>query len=138
MTKLIDDKNVFKGFFSTETEEQNITFLDKKNHEKLAQQKRVDALIGLHDAGREVPLTQERFLMLTKEYASEVIILMQKTLSDDSVGETRDRLNKIGGLIDSNKASLNFLSTKICYEYMTSTICTETIHKATTNRNSGI
>ena len=85
---------------------------DLAQKEKLAQQKRVDALIGLHDAGREVPLTQERFLMLTKEYASEVIILMQKTLSDDSVGETRDRLNKIGGLIDSNKASLNFLSTE--------------------------
>ena len=47
MSKLIDDKNVFKGFFSTETEEQNITFLDKKNHEKLAQQKMNVLLIGI-------------------------------------------------------------------------------------------
>lgn len=85
---------------------------DLAQKEKLAQQKKVDALIRLHDAGREITLTQERFLMLTKEYASEVIILMQKTLSADSAGETRDRLNKIGGFIDSNKASLNFLSTE--------------------------
>ena len=85
---------------------------DLAQKEKLAQQKRVDTLIGVHDAGREITLTQERFLMLTKEYASEVIILMQKTLSAVSVGGTRDRLNKIGGLIDSNKASLNFLSTE--------------------------
>ena len=85
---------------------------DLAQKEKLAQQKRVDALIGLHDAGREVPLTQERFLMLTKEYASEVIILMKKNLSKESVKEKRDRLDKIEGLIDSNKASLNFLSTE--------------------------
>ena len=47
MSKLIDDKNLFKGYLSIETEEQNITFLDKINHEKLAQEKMNVLLIGI-------------------------------------------------------------------------------------------
>ena len=47
ISKLIDEKNVFKGYFSIETEEQNITFMDKINQEKFGQEKMNVLLIGI-------------------------------------------------------------------------------------------
>ena len=79
---------------------------DLAQKEKLAQQNKVDSLIKLHDSGREIPLTQERFSMLIKEYISEAYNLMQKTSPDI------DKLSKIEDLIDRNKAGLNFLGTQ--------------------------
>jgi hypothetical protein len=108
-----------KKFFENELTDQSVPDGEVRirvdsllSQEDLEQQRKVDALIKFHDSGREIPLTKERFSMLIKEYTSEVYILMKKNLSKKSVEEKRDRLDKIEGLIDKNKASLNYLRTQ--------------------------
>jgi hypothetical protein len=77
--------------------------------EALAQQKKVNALIGLDESDRRFLLDIDKFSMLIREYANDINEIMKDPKNTDVKFKKLERTDKIATLIAHNQESLKWL-----------------------------